>query len=46
MEITKIKELCKTKLSNKIILNEKINPDILSSTQRALTPEAKRRGDL
>ena len=40
MEITKIKELCKTKLSNKIILNEKINPDILSSR------EAKRRGDL
>ena len=38
--------LCKSKLFNKIALNEKINPFILSSTQRVLTPEVKQRGEL
>ena len=32
------RELCKSKLSNKKTLNEKMNPHILSSTHRALTP--------
>ena len=32
------RELCKSKLSNKKTLNEKMNPFTLSSTHRALTP--------
>ena len=33
------RKLCKSKLSNKKMLNEKMKPYILSSTQKALTPE-------